>query len=435
VSASVTWAAGPANATRAARFNRAQVLRLVRDRGLVSRPELGRLTGLTAGTISNAVRDLIQLRLVYQTGTIAPRARSEAGAPARLLALDREWHRVLAVHQGVSRLLIGASDIAGQLVERRQLGLISGEPWEATADRLAESLLTLASESGWETRQIRGVGVGAVGLVDPSSGLVRHAPNVGWRNAAVGERLSARLPWPVAVRNNVHAMAMGEEQLGRLDGGLAIYVYVGTGIGSGIVFGGRLLEGAHGAAGELGHLAVPDGTRCSCGKSGCLETVAAEPAIARRAAALIPRLGRGLGGRLDDLTSGRHKAVVHRLAAGAVAGDAAARTLVEDAGRSLGLALSQATEILDPGVIVVNGTIVEAGDLFLAPLSAALHEHAFSLRDRRIHVRAASLGSRAGLVGAATLAMDEFVYQLEARLLRELPPTGSARDGVASMET
>lgn len=418
---SVTWEAGPANATRAGRFNRAQLLRLVRDRGTVSRPELGRLTGLTGGTVSNAVRDLIQLRLVHETGSIAPRARSEAGAPARLLALDREWYRLLAVHQGVSRLLIGASDIAGRLVERRQLELIRGEPWQATADRLAESLLTLVSDSGWETWQVRGVGVAAVGLVDPGSGVVRHAPNVGWRNAALRERLSGRLPWPVIVRNNVHAMAIGEQRLRPFDAGLAIYVYVGTGIGSGIVFAGRLLEGAHGAAGELGHLAVPEGKQCSCGKTGCLETVAAEPAIARQAVALAPRLGRGLGGRLGDLTSGRHKAVVHRLAASAVAGDAAALKLVADAGRSLGLALSQATEILDPGVILVNGTIVEAGDLFLAPLSAALHEHAFGLRGRQIEVRAASFGSEAGLIGAATLAMDEFIYQLEAQILSELP--------------
>lgn len=419
MNAGIAWEAGPANASRAARFNRAQLLRLVLGRGAVSRAELGRLTGLTAGTISNAVRDLIQLRLLHQTEDVAPR-RAEPGPAARLLALDRDWYRVLAVHQGVSRLLIGATDISGRLLERRQLELVQGERWDATADRITAALRALAAEAHWTPRQVRGVGVAAVGLVDPASGVIRHAPNVGWRDAALREHLSTRLPWPVAIRNNVHAMAVGEQRLGRLDTGLAIYVYVGTGIGSGIVVGGQLLEGAHGAAGEIGHLAVPGGGRCSCGKTGCLETVAAEPAIARSAALALPHLRRGLGGRLEDLASGRHKVVVRRLAECAAAGDASAGELVVEAGRSLGMALSQASEILDPGVIIVNGAILAAGDLFLGPLSAALQENAFGLRGRSIEVRAASFGLEAGLVGAATLAMDEFIFQPEAEILSGL---------------
>jgi predicted NBD/HSP70 family sugar kinase len=428
---------GPANAAWSARVNRAQVLRLVLDRGTISRPELARLTGLTTGTISNAVRDLIQLRLLQVTGSTVPRRQAEAGAPARLLALDRDWYRVLAVHQGVSRLSVAATDISGRLRVRRSLPLDANEGWEATADRVAASLRELVVESGWEERQVPGVGVGAVGLVDPSSGAVREAPNVGWKDAGLRQRLEQALPWPVVVSNNVHAMALGEERLGELDSGLGIYVYVGTGIGSGIIFAGQLLGGAHGAAGELGHLAVPGGQTCSCGKTGCLETVAAEPAIAKRASGAIPGLADGLPARLDDLTSGHHKAVVGRLVERVLGGDGRAVGLVAEAGRSLGQALSQVTEILDPGVIIVNGIIVEAGDLFLQPLSEALHAHAFSLRGRHVEVRPATFGREAGLVGAATLAMDEFIYRPEAEILSRLAapaPAGPRRPYRVSIE-
>ncbi len=412
------WEGGPANATWSGRLNRSRLLRIVLDRGRIARPELARLTGLTPGTISNAVRDLVELRLLTATGTV-PRRPAEVGARAHLLALDRGWHRVLAVHQGVSRLSIAATDVSGTILVRRDLPLVAREPWESTAGRVATELRELVAGSRWKVQQVRGVGVGAVGLVDPGTGVVREAPNVGWRDAALRERLQQALSWPVAVRNNVHAMALGEERLGHLHSELGIYVYVGTGIGSGIIFGRQLLGGAHGAAGELGHIAVPGGGSCSCGKTGCLETVAAEPAIARRVTTSLPDMAAGTPGDPGDLASGHHKAVVQRLVERAVAGDRRAIGVVADAGTSLGLALSQVTEILDPGVIVVSGIVAGAGDLFLAPLSDALHASTFTIRGRSVEVRAATFGWEAGLVGAATVAMDEFVFRPEAEILGE----------------
>lgn len=414
-----TWQVGPANATWSGRINRAQVLRTIRDRKTTSRPELSRLTGLTPATISNVVRDLVRLRLVSVTGETAPRRQFEAGAPAALLGIDRTWHRILAVHQGVSRLRIAAADIAGDLLVKEDLPVVPSETWGATADRIAAALRKLVATSRWRYAQVRGVGVGAVGLVDPTSGVVRAAPNLGWRDAALRQRLEAHLPWPVIVRNNVHAMALGEQRLGGLDSDLGIYVYVGTGIGSAILVTGELLSGAHGAAGEFGHIAVPGGGACSCGKTGCLETVAAEPAIAVRAAAALPALTRGVRGSHSNLASGHHKAVVQRLVARALEGDATAAQIITDTGTSIGLALAQVTELLDPGAVVVNGIVAEAGDLFFAPLSEALHATAFTIRGRRVGVRAARYGRDAGLVGAAALAMDESVYSAAAELLGE----------------
>jgi hypothetical protein len=234
----------PANAANSARVNRAQVLRLLQEAGQLTRPELVRLTGLTAGSISNVVRDLVELRLVAPTGATAPRRISEAGMAAALLGLDPSWNRVLAVHQGVSRLRLAATDLGGDLLVTDELDLKRGLSWQWTVGRIGDRLLALVRRQGWDPTQIRGVGVGAVGLVDARTGTVRAAPNLGWKDVP----LRSALPWPVAVRNNVHAMALGDKRFGGLGDPDAVYVYVGTGIGSGILSRGSVMGGVPGAA-------------------------------------------------------------------------------------------------------------------------------------------------------------------------------------------
>jgi predicted NBD/HSP70 family sugar kinase len=386
----------------AARQNRAAVLEAVQRAGSISRPRLVESTGLTAATISNVVRDLIEWRLVRTTGELAPRRKSAAGAPSPLLGLDSSWHRVLSVHQGVSRILLGGHDLAGRLLVSSDLPGIRDERPDALVGRIVERLRSLVLQQGWDEDQVRGVGVGAVGLVDPETGGVRAAPNLGWIDVPLREQLQSELPWPVTVRNNVHAMAIGECRFAGVPERQAVYVYVGTGIGSGIIADGRVEGGAHGAAGELGHLLVPGGGKCTCGKTGCLETVAAEPAIALRAE-----------------IEGPPKPAVDRVVKLAVAGDAGALRLLHDVGESLGLAMAQVTEILDPGAIIVNGIATEAADAFLAPLAEALTRNTFAARGRQVAVRTATFGRQAGMLGAAALALEAFVYSPEAEFFAD----------------
>ena len=257
--------------------------------------------------------------------------------------------------------------------------------------------------------QIRGVGVGAVGLVDAESGTVRAAPNLGWADVPLRAMLGDSLGWPVVVRNNVHGMAAGEVRFAGVPEQDAVYLYVGTGIGSGIIMGGRVHEGVHGAAGELGHLLVPDGGPCTCGKVGCLETIAAEPAIVRRADELLG----------DSLPRGAFKPAVTRLVELAQQGHNLAGDYLAQVADSLGLALAQVVEIVDPGAVIVNGIVAEAGGIFLEPLAAALHRSAFAARGQSVAVRAARFGRQAGMIGAATLALDEYVYQPRADLFAQ----------------
>jgi predicted NBD/HSP70 family sugar kinase len=396
------------NAVRAGRQNRVVILEAVQRGGAVSRSQLVTTTGLTPATITNAVRELIELRLLRPTGTLVPRAPATAGAPSELLSLDPAWHRVLSVHQGVSLTRLGLHDIAGRVLAAEEIHAQPGQTPEAAVREIGRELRRLVAGEDVERDQVRSVGVGAVGLIDPENGRVRVAPNLGWTDVPLGEWLQAALGWPVVVRNNVHAMAAGEARFVGIPEQDAVYTYVGTGIGSGIIIGGRVRDGAHGAAGEIGHLLVPGGTRCTCGKVGCLETIAAEPAIVSRA-----------GAALGEWPAGAHKAATARLVELALAGEGWAKAHLVEVAASLGGALAQVVEILDPGAVILNGIIAEAGDLVLGPLARSLHQSAFAVRGRRVAVRRARFGRQAGLVGAATLALDAHVYHPNADLFTE----------------
>ena len=396
----------PLNAITAGRRNRAQVLEVIQRNGQVSRPFLVQSTGLTPGTISNAVRDLIRLGLVRDTGRFAARAKSTAGAPSPLLALDGSWHRVLSIHQGVSRILIGGHDLAGRVLAATELPVHRGEAPAEAVRRMTAGARRVVTGQGWTVDQVGGIGVGAVGIVDVEAGTVRAAPNLGWADVPLRDLLESSLGWPVVVHNNVHAMARGEQRFAGLDEVDAVYVYVGYGIGSGLLTGGRVFRGAHDAAGEIGHLEVTGGGPCTCGKTGCLETVAAEPAIARRA--------RRLSG---NWAIGDKEAVAELVDRAPNRPECAA--LLTDAARALGWALAQVCEVFDPAVIVVNGNVAEAGAAFLDPLAAAIRDATFAAHSREIAVQRASFGRHAGMIGAAAMALDAFVYSPEADLLIE----------------
>jgi glucokinase len=235
---------------------------------------------------------------------------------------------------------------------------------------------------------------------------VRAAPNLGWLDVPLAALLREALHLPVLIRNNVHAMAAGEVRFAGVGERNAVYVYVGTGIGAGIIIDGRVHEGMHGAAGEIGHLIVAGGGACTCGKMGCLETVAAEPAIVR------------LAGKRDPHTGG-YKPAVARIVDSALRGNRHAIEQLTRIAESLGVALAQVVEIVDPGAVILNGVIAEAGDVLLRPLADALHRSAFAARGRSVAVRAARFGRQAGMIGAATLALDEYVYQPHAELFAQ----------------
>jgi glucokinase len=257
-----------------------------------------------------------------------------------------------------------------------------------------------------------GVGVGAAGWFDRTGNTVLFSPHLAWRGSTLRADLAERLRRPLWVGNDADAAAWAEYRFGAARGSdLALMVTLGTGIGGGIVLDGRLQRGAHGVAGEWGHMrVVPDGRRCACGNRGCWEQYASGNALgaaARELAATSP----ATAARLLELVDGdAGKLTGEYVARAAADGDAAAREIVTDVGAWLGQGIADLAAVLDPDVVVVGGGVGVLGEMLLAPARARL-DRALPGRGYRPGPRvvAAELGPQAGLIGAADLVRSDIV--------------------------
>ncbi|HEX6871230.1 MAG TPA: ROK family glucokinase [Micromonosporaceae bacterium] len=258
------------------------------------------------------------------------------------------------------------------------------------------------------THEVAAVGVGAAGWIDASRSHVLFAPNLAWRGEPLQERVAERVKLPVVVENDGNAAAWAEFRYGAAraaDSSMAL-VTVGTGIGGGLVMDNAIVRGAHGMAGELGHVrAVPGGRRCGCGRQGCLEQYASGSALvryARETASSDPdsafRLLEHAGGAIESING-------PMVTTAAREGDPASRAAFAEIGRWLGSGLADLVQWLDPEILVVGGGVVEAGELLLAPARAAFVDQMAARGPLPVApVVPALMGNLAGVVGAADLA-------------------------------
>ena len=289
---------------------------------------------------------------------------------------------------------LGGTNIKVAVVEERDgaaLTVVLRERSPTEAHRGPEGVVRRLAEVGREALERHGavgtVGVGVPGVFREDTGRAVLLPNLPgvWDGVPVRDPLAAALGRPVAMVNDARAFSLAESLLGAARGlGTVVCLVLGTGVGGGIVVGGRLLRGT-GAGGELGHQTVLlGGPRCGCGNSGCAEALTRADVFAR------------LGGR----------ATAEEVYGAARAGDATALAAIEHVVQWLGVALANAYVLLAPDAFVVGGGIAAAGDLLLGPLEAAVRRHVFIVPPERIRVLPAALGSYAGAIGAALFGRE-----------------------------
>lgn len=273
---------------------------------------------------------------------------------------------LVGVDVGGSKVAVLVVDAGFNVCSRLTVPSAVGEPDEA-APHIAAAVRAALQAAGAGLERVAAIGVGVPGRVDPLNGEVSLAVNLGWHRLPLGDRLEALVGVPCAVENDVRAAAAGLLER-RLLGDVADFVYlsVGTGISAGVVLDRAVHRGTRGLAGEIGHIVVDvAGPRCSCGLTGCLETIAAGPAIARTAGEAIA------AGRATALAAETtvDAAAVYRAAA---AGDELAGEIVNRAGRALARAIHGLVMTYDLERVVLGGGVTGAGDGFLAPVLAEL---------------------------------------------------------------
>lgn len=309
---------------------------------------------------------------------------------------------VLAVDIGGTKLAAALADSAGDLRTARRVATPPG----GDASTLWKTLVQLI-DSVLDGSRVAGVGVGCGGPMRWPEGVVSPLNIPGWRDFPLRAALVRRFPGvPVHVHNDAVCLAIAEHWRGAGRGSADMLgMVVSTGVGGGLILGGRLVHGAGGNAGHIGHVVVePDGPLCGCGGRGCLEAIARGPGLAAWAMrqGWIP----GAAGAVRPASSLEATAASGRqLALDAAAGDEIALAAMRRAGRALGLAVASAVNLCDLALVTVGGGLSQAGPLLFDPLEATLRDHTRLEFARRVRVVPAALGQDAGLVGAAALVL------------------------------
>jgi predicted NBD/HSP70 family sugar kinase len=369
--------------------NRLRVLETVQERGAVSRVDIIRTTGLSRTTVSSLVAELLSDGVLSELAE--PHAPSRGGGrPATLLALNPDGGGVLGVHLGHDGVRVLLANLSGGVLGERQREIdVDHLPADSLA-YVADAARELVAASALTMGRVIGMGVAVSAPVQ----LVSHAlrtPSMlrDWTDIDIAARLRERLGVPVHVGNDANLGALAEWTFGVGRGADdLIYLMLSDGVGAGLILNGRPYEGAAGAAGELGHVAVVDGGYvCRCGNRGCLETV-----VGTRALVGAVSHSRGPDTTLADVVEL------------AVAGDPGCHRVVVDAGRTIGRALSGICAVLDPKLVIVGGRIAAAGPPLLDGVREVLARRLPAAISQGVVVTAGRLGDRAEALGAVALA-------------------------------
>lgn len=306
--------------------------------------------------------------------------------------------RAIGIDVGGTSLRAGVVDELGAIIDTARVAT----PPDQTG--LEDAIIGVVSDLR-SRNAVGAVGLAVAGFVATDRRRVMYAPHLAWRDAAVADRISARVDLPVTLEHDANAAAIAEYAYGAARGAeVAVLLAIGTGIGGALLLGGEIFRGAHGVAPELGHLRlVPDGRECSCGKRGCWERYCSGTALAATAGEMLTRYP----GRSVVLGTDQRRLTGRRVAAAAREGDVIARRAVADLARWLGEGLALVADVYDPEIVVIAGGVSESAPLFLDQA----REHYAKLLTGAGHrplarIRTAQLGDDAGIVGAARLAVS-----------------------------
>jgi predicted NBD/HSP70 family sugar kinase len=385
--------------------SRALVVDVIRSSGPISRVELTETTGLTQPSISNIVRKLLVEGIVRESGRVA----SGGGKPRTLIEINPGALYAVGVQLGFESMTFVATGAGGGIVARQLVDGASLDSPDEVTDRLVAQFDAFVDAAGISRASIAGVAVVAPGPLSADHGAILRSPTLRrWEGFSLRDRLSERLDVPVLIDNDAAAAAVGEFWTRRVPRTETFAgIYMGTGLGAGIIIDGALYRGASSNAGELGHTSVDlDGEPCFCGNRGCVERYAAPAAVLLQAREQSGRLT-GLGLAFEDHTVAQD---FDRLARAAVGGHPVAESLIATSARYLAAAVVSFVNVLDVDRLVLSGpSIAVAGSVYARAVRERLMESAFARQSHDVRVELATNPRDSAAIGAAALVLQSSV--------------------------
>jgi glucokinase-like ROK family protein len=342
-------------------INRSAVLNTIKNFGPISRTDIARRTGLSAATITGITTDLIEDGLVFEK----EQGDSSGGRRPILLALNPRGGFVVGLKLTEENVTAALTDLEATVIAKQTI-LIEDISLDMVINSIVEIVEKLEHQASIEQQNLFGVGIGLAGIIDADRGVLRYSPIFGWHDVPLVDLLQTRLKVPIFIDNDVNTFTLTERWFGKGQGvDNFLTVTVGRGIGMGIVVNGQLYQGVKGGAGEFGHTVInPEGSMCDCGKRGCLETYASDPALVRAANEAFEN------GKITKAVNS-----IEELQTLAEKGDPGAATVFAQAGETLGRGIANLINVFNPELIIIGGEGVRAGDLLFKPLCEAVDKY------------------------------------------------------------
>ncbi|MGL5819617.1 MAG: ROK family transcriptional regulator [Phycicoccus sp.] len=365
-------------------MNRLRVLDALREHGSLTQVEVAGVTGLSAATVSNLVKELHGAGAVH----LSPSIRNGRRAVQVSVATSHGLLAAVVFGDRDIRVAIGTS--ASAVLSNTRMPLPADHAADEGMTRGARLVYELVENSGHLLSDLRSAAVGLPAPIDSVSGMVGSEGVLpGWTGVAVASAMADALRVPTQLENTANLAAIGEAEVGALQGvSNGIFIKASYGVGAGLILGGELFRGHAGTAGEIGHVTIDeDGPLCRCGNRGCLDTFVGAQAV------------------LSALRHTHGALTLRDVIARALDDDAGCRRVLEDAGRHLGVAVAGVVNLLNPEVVALGGQVARVGEMVLAPMRDAIERCAIPSAAATVDVRVGALAAdEADVIGALALA-------------------------------
>ena len=403
-----------------------RIVNMVRTGDAATRPEIGRVTGLGRGVVTQRVDVAIEMGYLVD-GEFGP---SSGGRAPRTLRFRGDAGRIVVCALGALHIHVGVALLDGDVIDQEHSTWDISRGPAATLEKAQSMIDVLLART--PDVPVWGIGVGVPGPVDFDSGRPVAPPIMpGWNGFDVRKRFEERYEAPVWVDNDVNLLTLGERARrgdDRLD---LIYCKIGSGIGAGLLSRGHIHRGANGAAGDIGHVRVRDSdAQCRCGKVGCLEAVAGGWALIRDALAEIDA---GATGALAGVVAEGGEITPERISIAAEAGDALAIRLVQRSARIVGESIAALVNMFNPSTIVIGGAVAAAGELFLAEVRQRVYELSLPLATRDLAIVNSQNDVREPLRGGIEMVREQLFDATFPRWFGIGRPTLGAIRGMAEV--
>jgi predicted NBD/HSP70 family sugar kinase len=384
--------------------NKNVILNIVRDRSPISRKEISHLSKLSIATTKRLIEELLNDSIIIEVG----QTNNARGRKASLLRLNERYCCSIGVNIIHNALEVSVLSFTGNVLSSRKI-LGSRPTREAIQPLLVKTLRDTVDEiHGSSSGKLLGIGIGIAGLVDINQGIVLYTPNMtGWESSPLGSTLSERFNTDIIIDDSVRCMALSEKRYGAArELGTFLYIYIGKGVGSGVLLDGRIYRGAHGVAGEFGHITIKqNGNLCNCGNNGCLEAHVSESRIIED---ITRNIASNVHSSLADRTESENGIGLQDILEHARGGDKLANLTINDVSENIGIGIANLVNVFDPGVIILGGEVIDTfGENMMENIIRIVRLKAINTISSQTSIIPAAVEDFTASRGAATLLIEK----------------------------